>query len=231
VSLGRVAERAARELEGAPAEDVLAWAASTFGPRFAVASSMQDAVLPHLASRAAPGVDVLFVDTGYHFAETIGTRDAVAATLHVRVLTLTPTRTVAEQDADHGPRLHERDPDLCCALRKVAPLDAALASYDAWATGIRRVESPTRAATPLVSYDRGRGKVRVAPLAAWTDDDVRAYVLAHGVLVNPLLEDGYPSVGCAPCTRRPAPGADPRSGRWAGLAKTECGINLEARTR
>jgi len=231
VNLRRVAEQAGRELEGAPAEDVLAWAASTFGPRFAVASSMQDAVLPHLASRVAPGVDVLFVDTGYHFAETIGTRDAVAAILPVRVLTLTPTRTVAEQDAEHGPRLHDRDPDLCCTLRKVAPLDAALASYDAWATGIRRVEAPTRAGTPVVSYDRGRGKVRVAPLAAWTDDDVRAYVLEHGVLVNPLLEDGYPSVGCAPCTRRPAPGADPRSGRWAGLAKTECGINTEARTR
>jgi len=192
---------------------------------------MQDAVLPHLASRVAPGVGVLFVDTGYHFTETIGTRDAVAATLPVRVLTLTPTRTVAEQDVEHGPRLHDRDPDLCCALRKVAPLDAALASYDAWATGIRRVEAPTRASTPVVSYDRGRGKVRVAPLAAWTDDDVRAYVLEHGVLVNPLLEDGYPSVGCAPCTRRPAPGADPRSGRWAGLAKTECGINTESRTR
>jgi phosphoadenosine phosphosulfate reductase len=231
VNLRRVAEQAGRELEDAPAEDVLAWAASTFGPRFAVTSSMQDAVLPHLASRVAPGVDVVFVDTGYHFAETIGTRDAVAATLPVRVLTLTPARTVAEQDADHGPRLHDRDPDLCCALRKVAPLDAALASYDAWATGIRRVEAPTRASTPVVSYDRGRGKIRVAPLAAWTDDDVRAYVLEHGVLVNPLLEDGYPSVGCAPCTRRPAPGADPRSGRWAGLAKTECGINSEARTR
>jgi phosphoadenosine phosphosulfate reductase len=231
VNLRRVAEQAGRELEDAPAEDVLAWAASTFGPRFAVTSSMQDAVLPHLASRVAPGVDVLFVDTGYHFAETIGTRDAVAATLPVRVLTLTPARTVAEQDAEHGPRLHDRDPDLCCTLRKVAPLDAALASYDAWATGIRRVEAPTRAGTPVVSYDRGRGKVRVAPLAAWTDDDVRAYVLEHGVLVNPLLEDGYPSVGCAPCTRRPLPGADPRSGRWAGLAKTECGINTEARTR
>ena len=231
MSLRRLAEQAARELEGAPAEDVLAWAASTFGPSFAVASSMQDAVLPHLASRVLPGVDVLFVDTGYHFAETIGTRDAIAATLRVRVLTLTPTRTVVEQDAEHGPRLHDRDPDLCCALRKVAPLDAALASYDAWATGIRRVEAPTRAGTPVVLYDRGRGKVRVAPLAAWTDDDVRAYVLEHGVLLNPLLEDGYPSVGCAPCTRRPAPGADPRSGRWAGLAKTECGINTEARTR
>ncbi|HSK26667.1 MAG TPA: phosphoadenylyl-sulfate reductase [Jiangellales bacterium] len=224
MSLRELASDAARELEDAPAEQVLAWASATFGARFAVASSMQDAVLVHLASRVAPGVDVLFLDTGYHFAETIGTRDAVAATLPVRVRTLVPDRTVAEQDAAYGPRLHDRDPDLCCALRKVAPLDRALADYDAWATGVRRAEAPTRRGTPVVAWDRRRAKVRVSPLARWTDDDVAAYVAEHGVLVNPLLTDGYPSVGCAPCTRRPEPGADPRSGRWAGLAKTECGI-------
>ncbi|MFE0048068.1 phosphoadenylyl-sulfate reductase [Streptomyces albireticuli] len=220
-----LAERAGRELEDAPALEILDWAARTFGPRFCVTSSMEDAVVAHLASRALPGVDVLFLDTGYHFPETIGTRDAVAAVMDVNVLTLTPRRSVAEQDAEHGPRLHDRDPDLCCALRKVEPLTAGLAAYDAWATGLRRDESPTRAGTPVVGWDARRGKVKVSPIARWTRDDVDAYVVEHGVLTNPLLMDGYASVGCAPCTHRVAEGEDSRAGRWAGSAKTECGLH------
>ncbi|MBT2382363.1 phosphoadenylyl-sulfate reductase [Streptomyces sp. ISL-11] len=220
-----LAERAGRELEGAPALDILAWAAETFGPRFCVTSSMEDAVVAHLASRALPGVDVLFLDTGYHFPETIGTRDAVAAVMDVEVITLTPRRTVAEQDAEHGPRLHDRDPDLCCALRKVEPLTAGLAAYDAWATGLRRDESPTRAGTPVVGWDERRRKVKISPIAAWTDEDVDAYVAEHGVLTNTLLMDGYASVGCAPCTRRVAEGENARAGRWAGRTKTECGLH------
>lgn len=220
-----LAERAGRELEDAPALDILGWAARTFGPRFCVTSSMEDAVVAHLASRAVPGVDVLFLDTGYHFPETIGTRDAVAAVMDVNVLTLTPRRSVAEQDAEHGPRLHDRDPDLCCALRKVEPLTAGLAAYDAWATGLRRDESPTRAGTPVVGWDARRGKVKISPIARWTRDDVDAYVAEHGVLTNPLLMDGYASVGCAPCTHRVAEGEDSRAGRWAGRAKTECGLH------
>ncbi|UQI47210.1 phosphoadenylyl-sulfate reductase [Streptomyces sp. HU2014] len=220
-----LAERAGRELEDAPALEILDWAARTFGPRFCVTSSMEDAVVAHLASRAVPGVDVLFLDTGYHFPETIGTRDAVAAVMDVNVLTLTPRHSVAEQDAEHGPRLHDRDPDLCCALRKVEPLTAGLAAYDAWATGLRRDESPTRADTPVVGWDARRGKVKVSPIARWTRDDVDAYVAEHGVLTNPLLMDGYASVGCAPCTHRVAEGEDSRAGRWAGRAKTECGLH------
>lgn len=224
--LERLAVRAGRDLEDAPALDVLRWAADTFGPRFCVTSSMEDAVVAHLASRAMPGVDVVFLDTGYHFPETIGTRDAVAAVMDVNVVTVHPAQTVAEQDAQYGPRLHDRDPDLCCALRKVAPLERALAGYDAWATGLRRDESPTRANTPVVGWDPRRGKVKVAPIARWTLDDVQAYVDEHGVLTNPLLMDGYASVGCAPCTRRVLEGEDVRAGRWAGLGKTECGIHL-----
>ncbi|WNI18514.1 phosphoadenylyl-sulfate reductase [Actinacidiphila sp. ITFR-21] len=223
--LRRLADRAGRELEEAPALDVLRWAAATFGSRWCVTSSMEDAVVSHLAARAMPGVDVVFLDTGYHFPETIGTRDAVAAVMDVTVLTVTPRQTVAEQDAEYGPKLHDRDPDRCCALRKVAPLEQALRGYDAWATGLRRDESPTRAGTPVVGWDDRRQKVKIAPIARWTQDDVAAYAAEHGVLTNPLLMDGYASVGCAPCTRRTA-GGDARAGRWAGLGKTECGIHL-----
>ncbi|MBB0230339.1 phosphoadenylyl-sulfate reductase [Streptomyces calidiresistens] len=212
-------------MEEAPASAILRWAVETFGPRFCVTSSMEDAVVAHLASRVAPGVDVVFLDTGYHFPETIGTRDAVAAVMDVNVITLTPRRTVAEQDAEHGPRLHDRDPDLCCALRKVEPLERGLGGYDAWATGLRRDESPTRANTPVVGWDERRRKVKVSPIARWTQDDVDAYVAEHGVLTNPLLQDGYASIGCAPCTRRVAAGEDARAGRWAGRGKTECGLH------
>ncbi|MCF3102415.1 phosphoadenylyl-sulfate reductase [Streptomyces roseoverticillatus] len=223
--LQELAERAGRELENAPAPDVLRWAAETFGKRFCVTSSMEDAVVAHLASRALSGVDVVFLDTGYHFPETIGTRDAVAAVMDVNVITLTPSATVAEQDAAHGPRLHDRDPDLCCALRKVEPLERGLAAYDAWATGLRRDESPTRAGTPVVGWDARRRKVKVSPIARWTQEDVDAYISEHGVLTNPLLMDGYASVGCSPCTRRIAANEDARAGRWSGLAKTECGLH------
>lgn len=219
------ARRAGRDLEGAPAVEIMRWAVRTFGARFVVASSMQDAVLVHLAAQVAPGVDVLFLDTGYHFAETIGTRDAAAATYDVNLINVRPRQTVAEQDAEYGPKLHDRNPDLCCGLRKVEPLDRALAGYDAWATGVRRVDAPTRASTPVVSYDPKNGKVKVAPMAAWSDADVDDYVAEYGVLINPLLTAGYPSIGCAPCTRAVSAGEDPRAGRWASFAKTECGLH------
>ncbi|MDH6109872.1 phosphoadenosine phosphosulfate reductase [Kitasatospora sp. MAP12-15] len=228
VDLESVAIAAGRELEEASAQEVLRWAAETFGKRFCVTSSMEDAVVAHLASTALPGVDVVFLDTGYHFPETIGTRDAVAATMPLNVITLTPLQSVAEQDAQYGAALHDRDPDLCCSLRKVEPLQRGLSAYDAWATGLRRDESPSRANTPVVAWDAKRRKVKIAPIARWTQDDVDAYVNANGVLLNPLLWEGYTSVGCAPlsCTRKPGDGEQGRSGRWAGSGKTECGIHL-----
>jgi phosphoadenosine phosphosulfate reductase len=223
--LKELAERAGRDLEDASALEILRWATDTFGKRFCVTSSMEDAVVAHLASRAMPGVDVVFLDTGYHFPETIGTRDAVEAVMDVNVITLTPRRTVAEQDAEYGPKLHDRDPDLCCKLRKVQPLEEGLKGYLAWATGLRRDESPTRAGTPVVGWDARRGKVKVSPIARWTQDAVLGDVRVHVVLTNPLLMDGYASVGCAPCTRRVLQGEDARAGRWAGRAKTECGLH------
>lgn len=217
--LKALAEQAGRDLEDATPLEILTWAAETFGKKFAVTSSMEDAVVAHLASRAFPGVDVVFLDTGYHFEETIGTRDAVEAVMDVNVITLTPRQSVAEQDAEYGPKLHDRDPDLCCALRKVKPLEEGLTAYDAWATGLRRDESPTRANTPVVGWDEKRRKVKVSPIARWTQDDVDAYVLEHGVLTNPLLMDGYASVGCAPCTRRVAEGEDARAAAGPGAAR------------
>ncbi|MEU6371929.1 phosphoadenylyl-sulfate reductase [Streptomyces sp. NPDC046909] len=223
--LKALAEQAGRDLEDASALEILQWAVDTFGKRFCVTSSMEDAVVAHLASRAMKGVDVVFLDTGYHFEETIGTRDAVEAVMDVNVITLSPTRTVAEQDAEFGPKLHDRDPDLCCKMRKVEPLEQGLKDYLAWATGLRRDESPTRANTPVVGWDEKRQKVKISPIARWTQDDVDAYVAEHGVLTNPLLMDGYASVGCAPCTRRVLEGEDARAGRWAGRGKTECGLH------
>jgi len=213
------------ELELAPAENIIEWAVATFGARFCVTSSMGDSVLAHLASTVAPGLDVVFLDTGYHFVETLGTRDAVEATLDVNLVTITPEQSVAEQDAAYGPELFRRDPDLCCRLRKVDPLNRVLGDYDAWATGLRRAETRNRVIAPVVGWDARKGKVKVSPLARWSDDDVERYAAQHGVLVNPLTYDGYPSIGCWPCTRRVAPGEDPRSGRWAGTGKTECGIH------
>ena len=217
---------AGAELELAPAEVIIEWAVATFGERFCVTSSMGDAVLAHLASRVAPGIDVVFLDTGYHFAETIGTRDAVAATLPVNLITIEPVQSVAEQDAAYGKDLFARDPDLCCALRKVKPLADSLTRYDAWATGLRRAETHNRVIAPVIGWDAKKRKVKVSPLARWTDAQVDRYIADNGVLVNPLQYDGYPSIGCAPCTRRVAPGEDARSGRWADTGKTECGIHV-----
>jgi phosophoadenylyl-sulfate reductase (thioredoxin)/thioredoxin-dependent adenylylsulfate APS reductase len=224
--LRAVAERGAAELgPDATAQQLLAWAAATFGEKLIVASNMQDAVLVDLAAQARPGIDILFLETGYHFAETIGTRDAVEHTYDVRIVNALPEHTVAEQDSLLGKDLFAREPDKCCALRKVVPLQNTLAGYDAWVTGVRRVEAPTRANTPLITYDEKFGLVKINPIAAWSDEDMDAYIEDHGVLVNPLVSEGYPSIGCAPCTAKPKPGEDPRSGRWSGRAKTECGLH------
>ena len=225
VELRDLVSHAGAELELAPAEVIIEWAVATFGERFCITSSMGDAVLADLAAKVAPGIDVVFLDTGYHFAETIGTRDAVEATLPVHLVTVRPEQSVEEQDATYGKDLFLRDPDLCCALRKVAPLKDALEEYDAWATGLRRQETHNRVIAPVIGWDDAKRKVKVSPLARWTDDEVDRYIAENGVLVNPLQYDGYPSIGCFPCTRRVAPGEDPRSGRWAGSSKTECGIH------
>lgn len=207
------------------ARGAIAWAHDTFGAGLAVASSMGDEALVHLAAQSAPGVDVLFIDTGYHFAETIGTRDAVAATYPVTVRTMLPLLTIAEQEAQFGADLYASQPDQCCAIRKVEPLERGLKPYAAWITGMRREDAATRTDIPVVGWDAKRNMVKLNPLAAWTQADVDRYVIEHAVMLNPLRQLGYPSIGCAPCTRAVAPGEDPRSGRWSGFDKTECGLH------
>lgn len=223
--LRELAAQGAQELDGAAAIDLLRWTDENFGGEYVVASNMQDAVLIDLATKVRPGVDVLFLDTGYHFVETIGTRDAVSEVYDVNVINVTPEHSVAEQDALLGKNLFARDPNECCRLRKVAPLGKALRGYSAWVTGLRRVEAPTRANAPLISFDAAFGLVKINPLATWTDQDVEDYIEANNVLVNPLVSDGYPSIGCEPCTAKPVDGADPRSGRWQGIGKIECGLH------
>lgn len=232
--LREIARRGQEELGGAgvgaadeaSATDVIAWAVREFGDSIAVASSMSDAVLAHLVSQQSRWVDVLFLDTGYHFAETIGTRDAVEQTVDVTIVDVRPELTVAGQDAEFGKDLFARDAEACCRMRKVEPLRRALGGYEVWAAGVRRDDSPTRAQTPLVTFDEKNGLVKINPIAGWTLDDAVAYAAEHQVISNPLLDDGYPSIGCAPCTRRVAPGDDPRAGRWAGQDKTECGLHV-----
>ncbi|MEI5583517.1 MULTISPECIES: phosphoadenylyl-sulfate reductase [unclassified Agromyces] len=220
-ALGSLTDR-----EASPAE-VVAWVAANFATdAAAVACSMADAALPHLVAQHLPGVDVLFLDTGYHFTETHATRDEVARAFDVRIVDVLPEQTVAEQDAGFGAELFARDPGLCCARRKVEPLQRALGGYEVWFTGVRREEAPTRALTPLVTYDERNGLVKVNPVAAWSFDDLLDYAGANQVPVNLLMSHGYPSIGCEPCTKPVAAGEDPRSGRWAGLAKTECGLHL-----
>ena len=225
IDLSELAVVANRDLEDATATEILAWAHEEFGSQLAITSSLADTVMISLAERVAPGIDVIFLDTGYHFVETIGTRDAVRAVHNVNLLSITPVQSVAQQDAAYGKDLFARNPDQCCAMRKVEPLNRALEGYAAWATGLRRADSPSRANTPVVSWDPKRNLVKIAPIARWTDEDVARYIEDNSLMVNPLLEDGYASIGCAPCTRRSLAG-DPRSGRWAGLGKTECGIHL-----
>jgi phosphoadenosine phosphosulfate reductase len=233
--LRELAARGAAELAGANATELLQWTEEHFGgvngPRggatcnYVVASNMQDAVLVDLAAKVRPGVPVMFLDTGYHFVETIGTRDAIESVYDIRVVNVNPEQTVAEQDKLLGKDLFARDPAECCRLRKVVPLGKALRGYSAWVTGLRRVEAPTRANAALISFDEAFKLVKINPLAAWSDQDMDDYIAEHDALVNPLVYEGYPSIGCAPCTAKPVEGADPRSGRWQGMTKTECGLH------
>jgi phosphoadenosine phosphosulfate reductase len=218
---------AGKRFESEPAEAVLTWAAETFGDKFCITASMADALLIDLASKAQPGVNVVFLDTGYHFAETLQTRDRVEQRYNIALHSILPKQTVAEQDATFGPKLHDRDPDACCSLRKVEPLRRTLNGYYAWASGIRRDEAESRRNSGVVEWDRKRSMVKVNPIATWTQEQVDEYVMANDVEVNPLVYDGFPSIGCGPCTRRVQAGEDARAGRWSNRGKTECGLHLD----
>jgi phosphoadenosine phosphosulfate reductase len=201
-----------RSFESAPASKVVRWAVDRFSPQLSLLASMTDAVLIDLAVKVDPSIEVVFIDTGHHFPETLETVELVRRRygLNLRMVTVGP---------DPAPLV-----DGCCSATKVLQVDRALVGRQAWLSGLRRAEAVTRADAPVVALDH-RGLVKVNPLAAWTDDDVAGYIAEHDVPVNPLVCQGYPSVGCRPCTFPVAEGADPRSGRWAGSTRTECGIH------
>jgi phosphoadenosine phosphosulfate reductase len=201
-----------RSFERQPASKVVRWAVDRFHPHLSLLASMTDAVLIDLAVKVEPSIEVVFIDTGHHFPETLETVEAVRRRygLNLRIVTVGP---------DPAPLV-----DGCCSATKVLQLDRALVGRPAWLSGLRRADAPTRAGAPIVGLDP-RGLVKVNPLATWTDDDVAGYIAEHDVPVNPLVFQGYPSVGCRPCTRQVAPGDDPRAGRWAGSSRTECGIH------
>jgi phosphoadenosine phosphosulfate reductase len=209
-------EARSAEFETQAASSVISWASDRFSDRVSLACSFQDCVLVDLAVRVAPAIEVLFLDTGFHFPETLEYVEQVRARydLNLRVLTPGP-------EADAWPCGSDR----CCELRKVAPLDRALQSQVAWITGLKRVDAPTRAAAPIVAWDPARTLVKINPLATWTDDDIDHYVADHGLPVHPLMSRGYLSIGCAPTTRPVALGENPRAGRWSGTGKTECGLH------
>lgn len=224
--LTREREATTYEDKVALGREVLAWAHHTYGDSLTIASSMGDEILLHLAGTTAPGFDVFFLDTGYHFAETLGTRDAYEVMLPLRIRTVRPRESVARQDIRFGERLHARNPDLCCRMRKVAPLNAALEGYAAWVTGVRRADAATRTDAQLIEWDAKRSMIKINPVVGWSHDEVDRYAAEHGVFLNPLRELGFASIGCAPCTRPVGVGEDPRAGRWANSDKVECGLHI-----
>lgn len=224
--LGPLSER----FEHADPAEIVALALDV-AERPAVASSFQaeSTVVIHLASRIRPDVPVLFLETGFHFRETLQLKEQLTRELGLRVVDLRGDTTPEEQATAYGPRLYERQPSLCCELNKVRPLDRALSAYDLWMTGLRRGSAATRARVPVVERHRtaeGHELLKVNPLSGWTHDRSRAYLEEHGLPHHPLYDLGYASIGCAPCTRALFPGEDERAGRWAGVDKVECGIHL-----
>jgi phosphoadenosine phosphosulfate reductase len=222
-------EQLADDFETRSAQDLLAWAVDRFEGRIMLTCSwqMQSSVLIDMLHQLGANIRVVELDTGLLFPETYETRERLVAKYDLELERIDPRETVEEQALSEGPELWRRDPDRCCALRKVEPLERALEGMDAWITGIRRAQSVTRRDARVLELDP-RGVVKVQPLAGWTDEDVKGYLFAHDVPYNPLHDLGFPSIGCTPCTRAIRPGEDSRAGRWADAEKTECGLHLPA---
>jgi len=208
---------ASARLEHQPATAAIEWAAGRFGDGLVLASSFQDCVLIDLVAQVAPDLEVVFLDTQYHFAETLWYVETVRRRYDLRLRIIEPDVTPDDRWLD--------DPDACCAARKVVPMAKALAGKEAWMTGLRRDEARTRLSTPIVGYDVGRGMVKVNPIATWTGADVERYAESRALPEHPLRDKGYASIGCWPCTRPVGDGEDERAGRWSGLDKLECGLH------
>jgi phosphoadenosine phosphosulfate reductase len=206
-----------KEFENAPASTVIRWAAGAFGDSLVLAASFEDIVLIDIATKVAPDIEVVFLDTEAHFPETLAFVEEVRARYD---LNLTVTKPGPEAAA------HPCGSPQCCQFRKVEPLKRAVAGKAAWLTSLKRSDGPTRAEAPIVSWDPSFGLVKVNPLATWTDDDVVSYLADHELPVHPLVSQGYRSIGCAPTTRPVGEGEDARAGRWSGLDKTECGLHV-----
>ncbi|HWE37074.1 MAG TPA: phosphoadenylyl-sulfate reductase [Isosphaeraceae bacterium] len=218
---------ASRRLEGARPQEVVRWAVERYFPRLTMATAFgpEGCAILHMIAEIEPRVRVFNLDTGYQFAETLQLRDRIAERYGIEVELVRADRTVAQYEADNGGPVYAHDPDRCCHDRKIVPLRKAVAGYDAWISSIRADQSSHRARADVVGWDKKFGLVKVNPLLHWTHRDVWAFVVANKVPYNPLHDQGYPSIGCWPCTRAVAPGQDERAGRWAGQAKTECGLH------
>ncbi|MGG4452239.1 phosphoadenylyl-sulfate reductase [Brevibacillus porteri] len=217
----------ASRLEVQAPQDVLVNAVENYAASLILAASFgaEDVVLIDMLHKLAPTIPVFYLDTNIHFAETYDTRDKLQARYGMTFIQVQPQLTLAEQAEKHGDKLWEREPNLCCEIRKVEPLKRVLSNYQAWITGIRREQSPTRANTKKVEWDEKFDLVKFNPLADWTEAQVWEYIHAHDVPYNPLHDRNYPSIGCRVCTRAVMPGQDSRSGRWSGFEKTECGLH------
>ncbi len=216
-----------RTLSGARPQEILRWAVDHFHPRLTMATAFgpEGCVILHMLAEVEPGVRVFNLDTGYQFPETLELRDRIAARYGIEVELVGAASTVAQYEAEHGGPLYLADSDRCCRDRKVTPLRRAVAGYDAWISAIRADQSSDRARAGVVAWDPKFDLVKINPLLVWTKRDVWAFIVANDVPYNPLHDRGYPSIGCWPCTRAVGQGEDERAGRWAGQAKTECGLH------
>ncbi len=210
-----------------PAADILAWAWETLGPAVVVSSSFQTQSLPllHLVSLVCPSMPIIFIDTGFHFPETLAFRDDLARRYGLNIRVVGPQIEQAELFRRYGEGLYRQDPDLCCHLNKVEPMQRALAGQRGWISGVRHDQTANRARLRILE-PQPDGPLKVHPLLGWTKADLWTYINRHDLPAHPLLAQGYPSIGCAPCTRPVAAGEDERAGRWTGTGKTECGLHL-----
>lgn len=217
----------AERLERESPETVLRWGVETFGDGIVLACSFgaEDVVLVDMLVKITPNAKIFYLDTDIHFPETYYTRDRLQEKYNISFMQMKPPLTLEEQAAQHGGELWKTNPDLCCHIRKVTPLTEVLTKHEAWVTGIRRDQAPTRANARKVEWDEKFELVKLNPLAAWTSNDVWNYIRTHQVPYNPLHDRNYPSIGCSVCTRPVMPGEDPRAGRWSGHIKTECGLH------
>jgi phosphoadenosine phosphosulfate reductase len=219
-------EEKAVELEAASAQEIITWAVETFpNITFACSFGAEDVVLVDLLQKISPKTDIFYLDTDFHFKETYETRDKLEERYGVKFVKVSPDITPEEQEEQYGAELWKKDPNACCNIRKVGPLSLILSKYEAWITGIRRDQAPTRANAKKIEYDVKFGLVKFNPIANWTSEDVWNYIREHDLVYNPLHDQNYPSIGCEHCTRPVMPGDDPRAGRWADSEKTECGLH------